>query len=206
MAGPTPDEIAASWDARYAAEGFAYGEAPSDFLREVIGRLPPGPVLCLADGEGRNGVYCAEHGHAVTAVDLSPVGLRKAQALAAKRGVTLVTEIADVTTFPLGEAAWAGIVSIWCHLPHPGRRALHARLLTALQPGGAFVLEAYTPRQLGRGTGGPPTAALLVEPDELRAELEGLRIERLEEKVRDVQEGTLHAGTSSVVQCLAFRP
>ncbi len=206
MAGPTPAEIAANWDARYAAEGFAYGEAPSDWLREVVARIPPGPVLCLADGEGRNGVFCAEQGHAVTAIDLSPVGLAKARALAARRGVTLVTEVADVTAWDFGVARWAGIVSIWCHLPRAARRTMHAKLLAALQPGGAFVLEAYTPRQLGRGTGGPPTAELLVEPEALRVELAGLRIERLEEKERDVQEGQLHRGVSSVVQCLAFRP
>jgi hypothetical protein len=43
-----------------------------------------------------------------------------------------------------------------------------------LRPGGVLVLEAYTPRQLGRGSGGPPLLELLVEPVQLERELQGL--------------------------------
>ncbi|MEQ9651083.1 MAG: hypothetical protein RLO52_36610, partial [Sandaracinaceae bacterium] len=80
------------WDERYGKEGFAYGTAPNDFLREHAAKLPAGPVLCLADGEGRNGVFLAEQGYEVTSVDQSRVGLAKAATLAAERGVTIHTE------------------------------------------------------------------------------------------------------------------
>jgi hypothetical protein len=76
----------------------------------------------------------------------------------------------------------------------------------ALKPGGILLLEAYTPDQLGRGTGGPRSADLLLTADILRAEIPGLDFLRLEELEREVIEGTGHTGLSSVVQLVARRP
>lgn len=65
-----------------------------------------GRVLCLADGEGRNGVWLAAQGFDVTSVDIAPQGTAKARQLAAARGVPPVAQTHDVTTLPLGEAQW----------------------------------------------------------------------------------------------------
>ena len=193
------------WDERYAEAFASYGTEPNDFLREVAGRIPEGPVLCLAEGEGRNAVFLAERGHPVTAVDQSAVGLANAARLAEERGVELTTVPADLAAFDLGTARWAGIVSIWAHVPPSVRVPLHAACVRALRPGGAFVLEAYTPRQLDRpGKGGPPTAELLMTPEELQGELRGLDFERCEEVDREVHEGRYHQGPSTTVQVLAF--
>ena len=75
------------WDERYGGAEYAFGTEPNDFLRDEAGRIPSGgDVLCLADGEGRNGVYLAEQGYTVCSVDLSKVGLEKANRLADQRG------------------------------------------------------------------------------------------------------------------------
>jgi len=192
------------WDERYAGPGFAYGEAPNDFLVEVADRLPSGPVLCLAEGEGRNAVFLAGRGHAVTAVDQSAVGLHKAQALAARHGTSLTTIVLDLAEFELGHG-WAAIVSIWCHLPPGLRERLHAAIPAALAPGGAFVIEAYTPAQIAFGTGGPRAPDLLMTAAGLSRELPGLRWERLEERERMIHEGPFHEGRSAVVSGLGFR-
>lgn len=195
------------WNERYADAFSAYGKEPNVYLQAVAERIPPGPVLCLAEGEGRNAVYLATMGHQVTAVDSAAVGLANAARLAADRRVELTTVVADLAAYDLGESRWAGIVSIWAHVPPAIRVPLHAACVRALQPGGAFVLEAYTPRQLTRpGVGGPPTEELLMTPEGLRQELHGLHIERCEEVDRDVQEGRFHQGPSMTVQVLAFRP
>ena len=195
------------WNERYADAFASYGTEPNDFLREVADRLPPGPILCLAEGEGRNAVFLAERGHAVTAVDQSEVGLSNAARLAEERGIALTTEVADLADYDLGESRWAGIVSVWAHVPPEIRGPLHAACVKALKPGGAMVLEAYTPRQLERpGKGGPPVARLLMTPEGLREELEGLRFERCEEVDREIQEGQYHTGPSTTVQVLAFKP
>ncbi|MEM1414331.1 MAG: class I SAM-dependent methyltransferase, partial [Myxococcota bacterium] len=195
---------------RYADAFVSYGTEPNDYLREVAARIPKGPVLCLAEGEGRNAVYLAEQGYDVTGVDQSPVGLANAARLAEERGVPLTTVVADLRDYDLGEARWAGIVSIWAHTPPAVRGPLHAACVRALRPGGAFVLEAYTPKQLHRpGLGGPPTEEhlpMMMTPEGLREELEGLRFERCEEVDRDVSEGKFHEGPSTTVQVLAFKP
>jgi len=193
------------WDQRYAAPGFAYGETPNDFLVEVADRLPPGRVLCLGEGEGRNAVFLARRGHAVTAVDLSAVGLEKAQALAARHGTTLTTIVADLAELDLGHG-WAAIVSIWCHMPRALRERLHAAIPAALAPGGAFVIEAYTPAQIALGTGGPREPDFLATAAALERELPGLRWERLEERERIIHEGPFHEGRSAVVSGLGFVP
>jgi SAM-dependent methyltransferase len=192
------------WNHRYAMPGFAYGTEPNDFLREVAPTLK-GPVLSLGEGEGRNAVYLAQRGLEVTAVDLSPRGLEKADALAKERGVRLSTQVADLADFDLGVARWGAIVAIWCHLPPWVRTKVHRAVVQALAPGGAFVLEVYTPRQLAFDTGGPKNAELLYEPEVVRAELAGLEVERCVELEREVSEGEWHRGRSAVLQVLARR-
>lgn len=191
------------WDQRYAADGFFYGTEPNDFLRQEVARLPRGELLCLGDGEGRNGVWLATQGHAVTSVDLSAVGLAKARLLAQQRGVAIATVHADLATFDLGEARWHAVVSIFCHLPSALRRDVYARVVRSLRPGGVVLLESYTPAQLGRGTGGPPVADMMVDLATLRADFAGLEVLLGVERERDVHEGTGHRGASSVVQFVA---
>ena len=193
------------WDKRFSEPGYAYGTEPNGFLTSVVDQIPRGDVLCLAEGEGRNAVYLAGLGYQVTAVDTSTVGLAKAEALARDRGVTIETVIADLADYPIDPGVWQGIVSIYCHLPPVVRAALHERCLRGLAPGGVFVLEGFTPRQLELGTGGPKSRELLMELEIVRQELPGLRLEIAREIERDVAEGKYHNGTASVVQILAVK-
>ncbi len=194
------------WNERYATPGFAYGTEPNDFLAAVADRIPVGPVLCLAEGEGRNAVFLARRGHAVSAVDLSAIGLAKARELAAAHGVAIVTQTADLADYRIEPAAWSGIVAIWAHLPPTLRQDVHAQVVRGLIPGGIFVLEAYTPAHLAFGTGGPKEAALCMTLEALERELEGLRFLVARECERDVIEGAYHTGRSAVVQVCAERP
>lgn len=194
------------WDHRYSTPDFVFGTEPNDFLRSVADRFPAGPVLCLAEGEGRNAVFLASRGHAVTATDLSAAGLAKARALAAQRGVSLHTDVADLAAYAITPGAWSGIVAIFMHLPPALRRAVLGRAAAGLRPGGMFVMEAYTPVQIAFGTGGPKDPALLPTLALLRAELPGLEFVIGQEIERDVREGGGHTGRSAVVQVLARKP
>jgi SAM-dependent methyltransferase len=195
-----------SWDERYGADTYFYGVEPNDFLREQAGALRArGEALCLGEGEGRNAVHLAQQGFAVVAVDQSAVGMQKAQQLAAARGVRITTVISDLAKFRIEPGSWDAIVSIWCHLPRELRREVHRQAAAGLKPGGAFLLEAYTPAQLQHRTGGPSTPDLMPTLAELREELAGLDFRHGVECERIVQEGTGHRGLSAVVQVLAFR-
>ncbi len=193
------------WDERYSNKEYIYGKEPNDFLREFVHRIPRGRVLCLAEGEGRNAVFLAERGYGVTAVDQSSVGLAKARALAEVRGVRLNTVVSDLGQLAIEPGAWQGIVSIWAHMPSKARAALHGRCAAGLAPGGVFLLEAYNPKQLGRGTGGPPDVDFLMDLSAVKNELSGLGFEIARELERDVNEGPFHNGVGAVVQVLAIK-
>jgi 2-polyprenyl-3-methyl-5-hydroxy-6-metoxy-1,4-benzoquinol methylase len=194
------------WDERYSGETYAYGTEPNGFLVDMAAHLPSGRILCVGEGEGRNAVWLAQRGYHVTAVDASAVGLAKAQRLAASRGVTITTECADLAVFGIEPGTWDGIVSIFCHLPPDLRADLHRRCVAGLRPGGVMVLEAYTPRQLAHATGGPPTAALMMDSATLRVELAGLELVHLMEDERDIREGAFHNGVGAVVQVMGRKP
>jgi SAM-dependent methyltransferase len=193
------------WDDRYRSEAYAYGTEPNDFLRSEAARIPPGRVLCLAEGEGRNAVFLASLGYTVTAVDLSTEGLRKAGRLAEQRGLTLDLVQADLADYELEAEAFSGIVSIFAHLPVAARKRLHAQIPRALVRGGVLVLESYRPEQLALATGGPRDAALLPTLSELTAELDGLDLVVARDAERAIHEGTFHDGQSATVQVIGVK-
>ncbi len=193
----------AFWDERYGEEGYIYGTTPNDFLAAHAEKIPMGRVLCLAEGEGRNAVYLAGLGYEVVAVDQSVVGLQKAEALAAERGLSLEVIEADLAEFEIATGSWAGVVSVWAHVPPAVRARVHQQVVEGLQVGGVLILEAYTPRQPEmEGVGGPPPTAreMFMTAEGLREELAGLNFEVLQEIEREVNEGRYHYGLSSVVQ------
>jgi len=198
--------MTSTWDQRYGTDEYVYGVEPNDFLRAEAHRIPPGPLLCLAEGEGRNAVFLARLGHPVTAVDLSIVGLRKAERLAQCNGVTLELVQADLATFDLGLDRWSGIVEIFAHVPPPIRQRVHAQIAHALRPGGCLVHETYRREQLALGTGGPKELAMLSSLSELREQLSGLDLVIAREADREIHEGPFHAGASATVQIVGVRP
>ena len=113
--------------------------------------------------------------------------------------------IRDLQHYHIAPGAWAGITSIFAHLPPLLRSKVHAKAVLGLQPGGVFILEAYTPAQLSLGMGGPKAPELLMSLTGLREELVGLEFLIAREIEREVVEGPGHTGRGAVVQILARR-
>lgn len=191
------------WETRYDTDAYVYGTDPNDFLRASVAQLPTGAALCLAEGEGRNAVFLAESGFEVHSVDLTEAGVAKTVRLALDRGVQVHASVGDLSTFDIGVERWDLIVSIFAHMPPTVRRDLHRRTVAALKPGGMLVLEAYTPDQIGRGTGGPSAAEMTMSLDILADELAPLEFLHAIELEREVIEGAGHTGLGAVVQVIA---
>ncbi len=192
------------WDDKYAADEYIFGIEPNDFLKANTDKLKPGTVLCLADGEGRNGVYLAKLGFDVTSIDLSEIGLGKARRLATENNVEIKTICADLNDFAEEPNRWDNIVSIFCHLPPGLRKKVHTSAAEALTENGIFLLEAYTPKQLEMpGKGGPPVAQLMFTAEMLNDDFQSLEIVQALEMEREVNEGSKHVGLASVVQFVA---
>jgi len=196
------------WDERYSEPGFAYGTSANDFLAAEAHRIPPGRVLCIAEGEGRNAVHLAKLGYDVTAVDQSAVGMDKAMQLAKQHHVAIKAVVADLATFDIASAEWNGIVSISAHLPPAIRQRIHHQIVNGLKQGGVFILEAYTLRHLDiGGIGGPKreNKEMFMSLNALLTELDGLSFDVAQEIERDVNEGRYHKGRGAVVQLVATR-
>lgn len=193
------------WNTRYRAEGFAYGLAPNRFLAAHAGLLPPGgKVLLPADGEGRNAVYLAKLGCAVTAFDLSAVAVEKAGRLAAENGVRIDVRKADAMTFGYGADRYDAVALIFAHLPPRVREHVHAQAVASLKPGGLILLQAFRPEQLGRASGGPKDVAMLYSEAMLRRDFAACsEIVMLESGLEALDEGPSHQGDGAVVSLIA---
>ncbi len=196
------------WDERYATPGFLFGEAPNAFLKSRLPLLKPGmSVLAVADGEGRNGVWLAQQGLRVHAVDASRVALEKSRQLAAKRGVSLQWEEADLQSWAWPQAAYDAVVAIFTQFVGPeGRARQFAGIRQALKPGGLLIMQGYTPRQLEYGTGGPPHAENMYTEELLRDAFGDWEILHLSEHDDLIEEGTGHSGMSALIDLVARKP
>ena len=203
---PNYDDARAVWDQRFAkADGYLFGREPNRFLAAEAHRLKPGQrVLCLADGEGRNGTFLAGRGQDVLSVDISPVALAKARALAIEQGVALTFEEVNVATWDWPVDAFDAVVAIFIQFAGPGLRGQIFRSIEAcLKPGGLLLMEGYRPEQLAYGTGGPPDAENMYTEALLRQAFAGMEILSLRSYDAAIAEGTAHKGMSALIDMVA---
>jgi SAM-dependent methyltransferase len=157
-------------------------------------------VLVPGNGDGRNGVWLAEQGHRVKTLDLSPVGVAKALALATDRGVSIEAEVADLAAWSWPEQAYDAVVTVFLHLSPTLRPPIHASIARALRPGGLLVIEGFSSGQMRFASGGPRRLEMLFTPDLLTADFSPLLIAvSLEEREAELSEGPRHRGRAALV-------
>lgn len=196
------------WNQRYIGDDYLFGKEPNAFLASQQARFQPGmQVLAVADGEGRNGVWLAQQGAKVLAVEASPRAVEKARQLAAERGVSLTHECADLLQWDWGCERFDAIVAIFIQFAAPAQRArLFAGMREALKPGGLLLLEGYRLEQLAYGTGGPKDPENLYTAALLREAFADLEILHLAEYDAPIEEGSGHRGMSALVDLVARKP
>lgn len=196
------------WDERYATDDYIFGTAPNVFLASQAELIRPGMhALAIADGEGRNGVWLAELGAQVHAVDVSPVALAKAHKLAAERSVSLNFEQADVLNWNWPEDAYDLVAAIFIQFASPPERErIIAGIRRALKPGGLLILQGYTPKQVEFATGGPGNAANMYTAELLREWFGDWKISHLHEHESFISEGSHHHGMSALIDLVAQKP
>ncbi|SDB13594.1 Methyltransferase domain-containing protein [Desulfonatronum thiosulfatophilum] len=123
----------------------------------------PGPVLDLACGDGRNGIFAARLGLPVICCDRSRQALRQARAAARDAGVTirLWWKDLEVEGQPHLPANAFGAVFVFRYLHRP----LMPEILRAVRPGGYVFYETFTEGQTRYGP--PRNPAHLLKPGEL---------------------------------------
>lgn len=186
------------WDHRYDGEELIFTVDPSRFLGPELAGLAPGRALDLGCGEGRNALWLAEQGWAVTGVDFSSVGIAKADRLARQRGLAVDWVVADLRSFQPPASSFDLVIQFFVHFPALERRALLRRAVDALRPGGVILVVGYHVDHLDEGSGGgPQDPALLFTLEGLVTDLPELcfdRVDRLRVPCGIKEDGTpLHA-------------
>lgn len=91
----------------YKGDEYYWGLEPAEFLNslvEAIGRDPTTlSVLDIGCGEGKDAVFLAQKGCAVTAFDITESGIRKTRRLANEREVEINAFVADINDFNVEE-------------------------------------------------------------------------------------------------------
>ena len=208
MSTPPFSDAAATWNERFKAGDYIFGQKPNEYLREHTNLLAPGSrVLCVADGEGRNSVWLARQGMQVDAFDIAETGVGKARKLAEQANIHVNYTVSDCDEFAWPAEAYDAVVAIFVQFADPAmRERLFANMVRTLKRGGHLLLQGYTPKQLDYRTGGPPILSHLYTPELLRSAFGRLDIVELREYEADLTEGTQHSGRSALVGMVARKP
>ncbi|WP_338451073.1 class I SAM-dependent methyltransferase [Niallia oryzisoli] len=195
------------WNTRFKMENYVYGKEPNVFLAEMQRKLQiKGRALAIAEGEGRNAVFLAEQGMDVTAWDYAESGLEKTKKLGKERGVKVHTELVDLSEASWKKEQWDEIICIFGHFPKELRTKTLLGVRDAVKPGGYFLTEVYSYKQIPYNSGGPRELNFLYKPEEFLQTFTDWRFVHffMGEVVR--HEGELHNGLSHVIQFIGQKP
>ena len=173
--------------------------APAALLRNHLPLLqqsvPSGPVLDLACGQGRNGLFLARHGFDVHFIDRDAAALGHIrQQLDEEQlcGQCQQRDLEQPSPYALPAEAYSMIL-VFRYLHRP----LLAHIANALKPGGILVYETFTRAQAELGR--PRNPDFLLESGELATRFEKWQVIQQFEGVRD-------APRQAIAQLVARKP
>lgn len=116
---------------------------------ELWARVPPGRVLELGAGTGKNLPYYPPSAE-ITAIDISPRMLERAHRRARRLAMTVDLRVADAQELPFPDESFDTIVTtfVFCSIPDPARALAEARRV--LRPGGHAQVRLRAVSPLGR--------------------------------------------------------
>ena len=194
------------WNERFDKKEFIFGKEPNEYLVEQASRYlePNSSVLCIADGEGRNGVWLAKQGMRVTGFDVSDIALAKANQFATDSEVNIQYSLCDTDSFDWRANLYDAVIGIFIQFADPEMRArIFKQIHQTLKPGGLFILQGYTPKQLEYKTGGPSLIEHLYTEEMIRELSQGYEILDLQCYEKELSEGARHAGMSALLGMVA---
>ena len=194
------------WNERFNKEEFIFGKEPNEYLVDQTGKyLKPGnKVLCIADGEGRNGVWLAKQGMQVVGFDASDIALAKAKQFAKEHQVQVEYSFSDADSFAWHANTYDAVIGIFIQFADPVmRERIFQKTYEALKPGGIFILQGYTPKQLEYKTGGPSLIEHLYTEEMIRDLSKIFDIRELSIYEKELSEGARHTGMSALLGLVA---
>ena len=190
------------WNERFNKAEFIFGKEPNEYLVEQTKKyLKPGQkVLCIADGEGRNGVWLAKQGMQVVGFDASDIALAKAKQFAKENQVEVEYTFSDTDSFAWQSNTYDAVIAIFIQFADPAmRERIFQKAHETLKQGGIFILQGYTPRQLEYKTGGPSLIEHLYTEQMIRDLAKDFEILELSVYEKELSEGARHTGMSALL-------
>ena len=194
------------WNERFDKKEFIFGKDPNEYLvkQKTLYLKRNSSVLCIADGEGRNGVWLAKQGMRVTGFDVSDIALSKAKLFASDNEVNIQYSLCDTDGFDWQANSYDAVVGIFIQFADPEMRTrIFNQVLQTLKPGGLFILQGYTPKQLDYKTGGPSLIEHLYTEEMIRELSQGFEILDLQCYEKELSEGARHTGLSALLGMVA---
>ena len=194
------------WNERFNKEEFIFGKEPNEYLvLQTRNYLKPNDkVLCIADGEGRNGVWLAKQGMQVVGFDASDIAIAKANKFARDNQVEVEYSFSDTDSFDWQANAYDAVIGIFIQFAYPQmRERIFQQTHKALMPGGIFILQGYTPKQLEYKTGGPSLIEHLYTEEMIRDLAKEFQILDLRCYEKELNEGARHSGMSALLGLVA---
>lgn len=151
------------WDARYRDGAYENRTHPTALLHEWLPRLARGRALDVACGAGRNALFLAANGFAVTALDISSVALERGRRAAAERGLDIEWLCADLDDDAAAALPAGGFdLIVWVRYVH---RTLLPCLVERLNEGGTLLCEQHLATTAR--VAGPTSTGFRLAPGEL---------------------------------------
>jgi SAM-dependent methyltransferase len=177
-------EDRARWDERYRVGDWADVDDPAKIVELAEPWLkPPGLILDVACGAGRNSLFLARRGFSVVAVDISWEGLQRLARRAREQRLPVYPVHADLERFALPDSRFDVIINTRFLL-----RSLFPAFRSALKPGGLLVLETFNVDEIDL-LGGDIRRAYALEHGELKRAFEDFEVPLYEEGVFEEPEG-----------------
>jgi tellurite methyltransferase len=140
------------WDKRYRLREHAASDleaGPTPLLIETAASLKPGRALDLACGAGRNGLWLAQQGWEVTAVDGAETAIEFLRSRASNQGLKIAAVVADLEKdeFNIEPSRWDLILKLY-YL----QRELFEPAKRGVAPGGILISIVHL-NEPGEGDG-----------------------------------------------------
>jgi SAM-dependent methyltransferase len=127
-----------AYDEIYSKSSDIFSAGPNAFMVRTITGRKPGRALDAAMGQGRNALWLASQGWAVTGFDISPVGIEVARKEAQKRGLLMEAFVTPYEDFNWGKEKWDLILFSY-FFP----QGALPKVWDALRPGGLILVEGF---------------------------------------------------------------
>lgn len=188
------------WNDKFSHSPNLYGDKPNEFLRFNIDSIPVGKIFFPGEGEGRNALYAASLGWAVTAIDQSETGKKHCLQKAEKLGLQVEYHVCDALVYMPETESFDVIALIYFHLPNEILAKVYSKFEKALKVGGKMIIEGFGKKQLQYQSGGPKNPDMLYELESLKSIFKNIKWEIEFDGIIHLNEGIGHVGEAHVIR------